>query len=85
MCPLCANYFTVAQSIKTISLMPVGGERSYFYRVHKKCYDSHTEEERASVEHALIDLLAGESPTPPCPKCKSLNHHAAAEHEPCSA
>jgi hypothetical protein len=84
-CALCGNHLSVAQALKTISLMPVGGERSYFYRVHKLCYDEATEDERASVEHALIDLLSGEPPTPPCPKCGSLNHCAVTEHEPCSA
>lgn len=38
---------------------------------------------RRVSESALFNR-ATEPPIPPCPKCGSLNHHAAAEHEPCS-
>lgn len=41
--------------IKTISLMKVGDAKSYFYRVHKECYETATPEEITTYESTLID------------------------------
>ena len=55
-CPLCLESLT--RPMKTISLMSIGDDRSYFYRVHKACYENAPADEIADVEGALIDHRA---------------------------
>ena len=53
-CPFCLQ--AVANgSIKTISLMPIGGRRSYFYRAHKGCYEQASPDDVTRLESSLID------------------------------
>lgn len=56
-CPVCGK--TVGRvNIKTISVMLRGDMRSYFYRVHKACYDPLTAEQQADVDGLIIDAVA---------------------------
>jgi hypothetical protein len=55
-CPVC--YSTLSRPVKTISLMLIGDRRSYFYRAHKGCYDSLSDEQKTTLDSALIDALA---------------------------
>lgn len=50
----------------TISLAPVGGRRSYFFRAHKACWESLSEEDQAQFESSIID----EPPTPAGPEVR---------------
>jgi hypothetical protein len=55
-CPVCG--LTLTRPMKTISLMVVGGAASYFFRAHKPCWDSASEEERCQIESTIIDGIA---------------------------
>lgn len=54
-CMYCQN--TLSAPIKTISLMVPGQNRSYFYRMHKGCYEGMAPEEVSNYEGALIDNI----------------------------
>jgi|ERR1035441_6941801 hypothetical protein len=55
-CPVCVKRLSVP--MKTISLMPAtGSDRSYFFRVHKHCWEGISEHERGEIEGALIDEI----------------------------
>jgi hypothetical protein len=69
-CIICAKDLT-ADDIRTISLMAISDvehdaeglsfkrdNRSYFYRVHRSCHESLTEEQRTKVDGLLIDAIA---------------------------
>jgi hypothetical protein len=57
-CEICGR--PLCHPIKTISLMPNHNRAaSYFYRVHKDCYESLPEREVALLESEVIDGLAG--------------------------
>lgn len=47
----------LAENKKTISLMKMWDDRSYFYRCCKECYESRTEEEINLYESSLIDNI----------------------------
>lgn len=52
-CPVCGNKLSVP--VKTISIAPVNGNRSYFYRTHKECYDGLSDTEIMHLDSSLID------------------------------
>lgn len=53
-CPVCGK--TLSRPVKTISLMPVARNgRSYFFRAHKSCWESATDEDKSHIESSLID------------------------------
>lgn len=54
-CPLCGRAVR-DKPIKTISVMPLGGSCSYFYRAHKDCYESAAAETITEIESAIIDM-----------------------------
>lgn len=54
-CMICGK--KLSPMMKTVSLMKEGDTRSYFYRVHKDCYLSLTEEEILEYEGSLIDNI----------------------------
>ena len=56
-CPVCAN--ELSRPMKTISMMTVdtGSDRSYFFRVHKHCWEGITERERDAIEGSLVDAI----------------------------
>ena len=56
-CPFCLRPVGKG-GIKTISLMPIGGSRSSFYRAHKSCYQQATPHDVAELESSLIDTVA---------------------------
>jgi hypothetical protein len=69
-CPFCTLPVR-SKPVKTISLMHVGGTRSYFYRAHRDCYEGADEEEIGHFESSFIDsplhngLLNAKQPDPP--------------------
>ncbi len=56
-CPFCLRPVGKG-GIKTISLMLIGGSRSYFYRAHKCCYQQAIPHDVSELEHSLIDTIA---------------------------
>lgn len=42
----------------TISLLVVGDTRSYFYRLHKACEESMTDEQKQSIDSIIVDAVA---------------------------
>ena len=60
-CPVCAK--ELSRPMKTISMMTVdtGSDRSYFFRVHKLCWEGITERERDAIEGSLVDALTAPS------------------------
>lgn len=57
-CPVCA--LVLERPVKTISLMPVERNgRSYFFRVHKACWESASEDDKSAIESSLIDEVCG--------------------------
>lgn len=69
-CPVChkriGEFTPDNPNIKTISIMlefdpELGhfrGDRSYFYRVHKACYDNLSDEQQAMLDWPIIDPVA---------------------------
>lgn len=61
-CPVCQ--LALSRPMKTISLMlddeNLGGRdtRSYFYRVHKQCYEGLNAEEETALDSTIIDAVA---------------------------
>jgi len=55
-CPVCAN--KLSTPVKTISLIPIHGDRSYFYRAHKECYESLSSTDIMRLDSSLIDLIS---------------------------
>lgn len=53
-CPFCLQS-VVKGALKTISLMLIGGGRSYFYRTHKGCYERASSKDVNRLESSLID------------------------------
>jgi hypothetical protein len=58
--------------VKTISLMPEGGSRSYFFRAHKDCWENLDVAERAEIEGALIDATVLPLYSHDCDRCVYL-------------
>ena len=52
-CPVCLTELTLP--VKTISLMPVNDDRSWFFRAHKECWENASKEEQQRIEGSLID------------------------------
>lgn len=58
-CPSCGK--PLEPPLKTISLMLYDrehGDRSYFYRTHKDCYDKLDERQQGALDGLLIDAIA---------------------------
>lgn len=53
-CPICLCRID-RQPVKTISLMGTNGNRSYFFRAHKHCWNGASDEDKTKIEHSLID------------------------------
>lgn len=58
-CPFCNR--KLQRPVMTISLALDGDTRSYFYRVHKGCYEQADINTIETVESGLIDAIALES------------------------
>ena len=56
LCPVCSK--TLERPVKTISLMLDGDDKSYFFRVHKQCWEGLSEHEKWLIESSLIDAIA---------------------------
>lgn len=54
-CPICAKQLN--KPLKTISLMKMGDNKSYFYRTHKDCYDNADPDNILDIESSLINSL----------------------------
>jgi hypothetical protein len=54
-CPVCHK--KLSDPMKTINLMLPGDKRSYFYRVHKPCWDNLTPEQQGDVDGLLLDPI----------------------------
>jgi hypothetical protein len=54
-CPACNHM--LHRPVLAISLMVPGDGRSYFYRVHKECYDSLSHEKEIDIDSILIDAI----------------------------
>lgn len=54
-CPHCTK--PLQRPVVTASLMLMGGNRSYFYRLHKSCQLSMSPQEVLDLDHSLIDSL----------------------------
>ena len=52
-CPICEGM--LSPPIKTISVMAVGGDKSYFYRCHKWCYEPLSDAEKSALDGKIID------------------------------
>lgn len=59
LCPVCGAQFVRFDEppVVTISLMPVGGARSYFFRAHPECWRGLDESEQSGIESSLIDEI----------------------------
>lgn len=55
-CLCCGSPVTPADVV-TISMMPVGGTRSFFYRTHRTCFDAMTGEQREEIDRVVIDSI----------------------------
>lgn len=55
-CLICHKPWSV-DNVVTPSLMIPNDNKSYFYRVHKTCYKSLSEEEKTLYDSSLIDNL----------------------------
>lgn len=58
-CPACGQPLNLP--VTTISLALYdrqNGDRSYFYRAHKQCYDALDERQRGALDGLLIDAIA---------------------------
>ena len=52
-CLVCGEAWT-EQTVRTISLMAIGGNRSLFYRVHRRCHDLLTMAEEEALDNAVL-------------------------------
>lgn len=52
-CAACGQI--LERPVKTISLMPYKHDRSYFFRVHKCCWESLSEQDQDEIESVVID------------------------------
>ena len=52
-CPVCHE--PLSDPVKTISVMSIDGERSYFFRAHKMCWEGVGSEQRDIIEGSVID------------------------------
>ena len=59
-CPICQKVIgshTPDSPIKTISIFVEGDSRSYFYRVHKPCYDDLNPEQQNQLDWPIVDAI----------------------------
>lgn len=54
LCPICLVVLGNA-AVTTTSLMPYGGNKTYFFRAHTKCWLNASDAEREQIEHSIID------------------------------
>jgi len=55
-CLICYTPWSL-DNVVTPSIMKAGDSRSYFYRVHKTCYNSLSEQDKVALDSSLIDSL----------------------------
>lgn len=58
LCPVCAKQVgkhNAENPLKTISIMKIGDNRSFFFRTHKFCWQSIDEDEQNAIESSIID------------------------------
>ena len=55
-CPFCTAAVGDGRRVVTISLRP-DGNRSYFYRAHKDCYEQADPDEITNIESIAVDEL----------------------------
>jgi len=53
-CPICLQPVGETNII-TESLMSITGDRSYFFRAHKPCWQSASDDEKRRIEGVIID------------------------------
>jgi len=53
-CPICTQPLRAAP-VCTVSLAPVGGDRSYFFRAHRACWDGLSPEAQSAIESEIAD------------------------------
>lgn len=53
-CLFCTNKIIPPQ-VKTISLLADKGNKAYFYRVHKDCYEKASQDEICLYESSILD------------------------------
>lgn len=53
-CPICEAL--LSSPMKTISVLLVGDDRSFFYRTHKACYENLTEDEQTKLDSLVVDV-----------------------------
>jgi hypothetical protein len=56
-CPACLNVHLGNWPVVTISLMVPGDNRSYFYRMHKRCYEQLNDDQRNIFDSDIIDAI----------------------------
>jgi len=56
-CPACGVADFTLANVRTISLMGLGDNKSYFYRVHRACHDAMTPEQHGALDGLLIDAI----------------------------
>ena len=54
-CVVCAKQ--LSRPMKSISLMAEGGSSSYFFRVHKECWENLDDREQWLIESSIIDSV----------------------------
>ncbi|MGB8644453.1 MAG: hypothetical protein WCF84_04400 [Anaerolineae bacterium] len=55
-CPICR--FPLSHPVKSISLLAVGDSRSFFYRVHKYCWEPLSPEQQTAIDSQIVDVVA---------------------------
>ncbi len=54
-CPICHE--RLSHPMKTVSLMLEGDNRSYFYRVHKSCFENLSDVEVGNLDGLILDAV----------------------------
>lgn len=57
-CPVCGVVLQ-AEPRTTVSLMPMSGPRSLFFRAHLRCWRDADERTRAGIESQVVDVEVG--------------------------
>ena len=52
MCPICLQQLD--SPVVTVSLLAAGDTKNYFYRMHKRCFGSASEEEIQQIEDTIV-------------------------------
>jgi len=57
MCLFCGTA-TTEEDVRTHSIMPMGAKRSYFYRTHRTCHETASDEQRNHIDGIVFDSIA---------------------------